>query len=98
MVIEIVEEKLEQEYLENATKMMMGHMSENDRDRDSFDKQEKVDPWALPSHWEPMDVNGVGRGSVDIMHLLLSKIKVDLAKEYVISSSICLQINCSIVY
>ena len=64
MVIEIVEEKLEQESLENATKFMMGQMGEVSGE----DKKERVDTWTLPRHWEPMDINGVGGGRVDISH------------------------------
>lgn len=61
MVIEIVEEKLEQESLEDATKFMlgqMGHVSGEEMGRDSFDKKERVDTWNLPRYWEPMDING----------------------------------------
>ena len=68
MVIEIVEEKLEQESLENATKFMMGQMGEVSGE----DRKEGVDPWTLPRHWDPMDINGVGRSRVYISHFLLT--------------------------
>ena len=66
MVIEIVEEKLEQESLENATKFMMGQMGEGSGE----DRKERGDAWTLPRHWQPMDINGVGIGRVNVSNLL----------------------------
>lgn len=67
MVVDIVEEKLEQEYLENAAKHMLGDMSNSDQvsSGEAPDKGQNGDSWTVPPDWEPMVDNEVGRSAIE---------------------------------
>ncbi|KAI0241416.1 hypothetical protein LSAT2_027767 [Lamellibrachia satsuma] len=68
MVVDIVEEKLEQEYLENAAKHMLGDMSNSDQvsSGEAPDKGQNGDSWTVPPDWEPM-VDNEEMKTVDIV-------------------------------
>ena len=67
IIVEIVEKKLENEYLESTTKTL----PEDETDKDDITEQPKldktkVDPLVLPESWETMDVNGVSKRFINM--------------------------------
>ena len=67
IIVEIVEKKLDKEYLERNTKTIPG--DETDKgditEQPQLDKT-KVDPLMLPESWESMDVNGVSERFINM--------------------------------
>ena len=61
MVIDIVEEKLEQENIENAAKGMLGEASGSGHASNVAAAGQSGDAWVVPFDWEPMDTSGVRR-------------------------------------
>ena len=59
MVIDIVEEKLEQENIENAAKGMLGDASGGSHASNVAAPGQNGDAWVVPFDWEPMDSSGV---------------------------------------